>query len=429
MRIGKLTMLLLLIFLIAGVVISLISISWNIHSEIPKSTPEDNSTPEKTERTGNGYVKTDVTDYDKKASDLFDDVVKRVTETRGYMPDVPLEVVTKEWVVKKWGSPSIDEERLKDEEIFYKSLLLVPSNFSFETRKNKEVGGFMAFYWKNKVYVVKENFDPDSKNAGEALAHELEHVIQDMYFSIKHDQSFDGNKAYGAIVEGDAVLMGWIYAGKKVDEEVKGIDQDINCSAEPNKGYGSQESDLNFLYFFPYTFGTKFIAKAYLKGGYKAVDEILKNPPITTEQILHPEKRNEGFEKVKVDGDDYDFLKIDLNDFKLIKDTRMGEFFLYVFLSSHLPDCYSFNAAEGWNGDNLKIFRKNNEFVFYWKIMFDDESEAIEFQETFEKMLDKVAYKQGEWWITKSEFTKEKIKFGRDGKDGREILIAGYGEI
>ncbi len=365
-------------------------------------------------------------DYDVKATALYEDVLRKVSEIRGFTPDVPLKIVTKDWVLKKWGSPSINEEALKDEEVFYKSLLLVPASFSFEVRKNQEVGGFMAFYWEKKIYVVRENFDPSSKGAGEALAHELEHAIQDMYFKVKHDQSFDGDKAYGAIVEGDAVLMGWLYARKNVEEEIKKIDREINCTSEPNKGYGVRESDLNFLYFFPYTFGTEFVAKAYLKGGYKDVDEILKNPPITTEQILHPEKRNEGFEEVKVDKDDYSFLTTDLKDFRLIKDTRMGEFFLYVFLSSHLTDCYSFNAAEGWAGDNLKIFRKDNKFVFYWKILFDDESEATEFQEALERMLNKVAFKQGDLWITKSDFVGEKIKFERNG---REILIAGYGEI
>ncbi len=414
---------LLLIILSAILMVSFFSFSLNLNSGSPKMITNKLATPENS--TKNVTVEK-VDDYDVKATVLYDDVVKRVSEIRGLKPDVPLEIVTKDWVLKKWGSSSINEEALKDEEVFYKSLLLVPANFSFKIRKNQEVGGFMAFYWENKIYVVKENFDPDSKNAGEALAHELEHAIQDMYFSIKHDRSFDGDKAYGAVVEGDAVLMGWLYAKKNIEDEVRKKDQEISCATEPNKGYGDRESDLNFLYFFPYTFGTEFIAKAYLKGGYKAVDKILRNPPVTTEQILHPEKRNEGFEEVKVDKDDYSFLTTDLKDFRLIKDTRMGEFFLYVFLSSHLTDCYSFNAAEGWAVDNLKIFRKDNKFVFYWKVLFDDESEATEFQEALERMLNKVAFKQGDLWITKSDFVEEKIKFERNG---REILIAGYGEI
>jgi len=419
MKSGKYTILVLLIFLIIGLTAPLLSTPFN-----PNFSSDLSKKP--TNETTNVAVEKEENGYDTKASDLFYGVVRKVSEIRGYEPDVPLKIVTRDWVVKKWGSSSIDEESLKDGEVFYKSLLLVPSDFSFKVRKNKEVGGFMAFYWENKIYVVKENFDPDSENAGEVLAHELEHVIQDMYFSIKHDRSFDGDKAYGAIVEGDAVLMGWLYAGKKIDEEVKKTNSSINCNVEPNKGYGKYEGNLNFLYFFPYTFGTKFIAKAYLKGGYKAVDEILRNPPVTTEQILHPEKRNEGFEEVKVDEDDYGFLMADLKDFRLIKDTRMGEFFLYVFLSTHLTDCYSFNAAEGWAGDNLKIFRKGNEFVFYWKILFDDENEATEFQEALERMLNKVASKQGGLWTTKSDFVDERIKFERNG---REIFIAGYGKI
>ncbi|MBO8182366.1 MAG: DUF4157 domain-containing protein [Archaeoglobus sp.] len=362
-------------------------------------------------------------DYCNKTQQLFEEVVERVSEIRGYTPDVPLEIVTKEWVVKKWGSSAIDKEALKDEEVFYKSLLLVPSNFSFEARKNKEVGGFMAFFWENKVYVVKENFDPDSKSAGEALAHELEHVVQDMYFNIKHDMSFDGDKAYGAVIEGDAVLMGWLYAGKDIEEEIREINSSIKCSSEPNRGY-EKESNLNYLYFFPYTFGTEYIAKIYLKGGYKAVDEILRNPPTTTAQILHPTKKI-NLTNVKLNDSDF-LLDFRLQQHRVVKDTRMGEFFIYLFLSSHLEDCRALKAAEGWKGDNLKILRNGNEFVYYWKILFDSKSDVEEFESAFESMLKKIGYKQNNCWIADGKYVKEKIKII---KRGNEVLIAGHGEV
>ena len=337
---------------------------------------------------------------------------------------MPLEIVTKEWVLKKWGSPAVDVENLKDEEVFYKSLLLVPSNFSFERRKNEEVGGFMAFYWENKVYVVKENFDPNSKSGGEALAHELEHVIQDMYFNIKHDTSFDGDKAYGAIVEGDAVLMGWLYAGKDIKNEIKEIDSNINCSFEPNNGY-HRESNLNYLYFFPYTFGARYIAEIYLKGGYTAVDDVLRNPPVTTSQILHPSRKANFNLDVRLNESDTAFLNSKIEDGRVVKNTRMGEFFIYVFLSSHLKDCEASKAADGWIGDRLKILREGNEFVYYWKIIFDSKGNAEEFGTALKEMLQKVGYGSDGDWITKGEYVKERIRFTIKGN---EVLIAGYGE-
>jgi hypothetical protein len=356
-------------------------------------------------------------EYNQSVKKIFAKVEKRLSEIRGYKADVAVEVVTKEWVLRKWGSTSIDPESLTDEEVFYKSLLLVPSNFSFEERKNKEVGGFMAFYWEKKVYVVKENFDPNSESGEEALAHELEHVIQERYFKIKHDNTFDGDKAYAAIVEGDAVLAGWLYAEKDLKEEMENINRSVSCSSEPNKGY-VRESNLNYLYFFPYKFGTLYIAKAYLKGGYEEVDKILRDPPTSTSEILHPENQHP-----MVD------TRLDISfeyGYRVLKDTRMGEFFLYIFLSSHLNDCEAFKAASGWIGDHLKILRKGDEFIYYWRILFRGNSDAEEFQFFLEKMLEKIGKKEGKYWITGADYVEEKIRVNRTGN---EVLIVGRGRI
>jgi len=361
--------------------------------------------------------------YNESVQQLFDRVVEKVEEIRGYNPMVEVKVVTKDWVLEKWGSSAINEENLKDEEVFYKSLLLVPSNFSFGARKNKEVGGFMAFYWENKVYVVKENFDPEWEGAGEALAHELEHAIQELYFNLKHDPSFDGDKAYGAVVEGDAVLTGWLYAGKNVEEEVREINESINCFSEPNKGYAG-ESNLNHLYFFPYTFGTEYIVRAYLDGGYAAVDGILKDPPVTTSEILHPGRKS--YRPVRLEESDLNFFKADLKAFRVVKDTRMGEFFLYLFLSSHLNDCEALRAADGWSGDHLRVLRNGDDFVYYWKVSFYGENDAEEFLSAFRAVLEKIGRRVGNYWITGGEYVREEIVFVRDG---REILIAARGRL
>lgn len=360
-------------------------------------------------------------EYNQSVKRVFAKVERGLSEIRGYKADAEVEVVTKKWVLREWGSVSIDPEALKDEEIFYKSLLLVPSNFSFKERKNKEVGGFMAFYWEKKVYVVKENFDPNSESGEEAIAHELEHVIQDRFFKIRHDKTFDGDKAYAAIVEGDAVLAGWLYAGKDVKREVENINKSVRCSSEPNQGY-ARESNLNFLYFFPYKFGTLYIANAYLKGGYDEVDKILRDPPQSTSQILHPEMLPE-IQNFGVEVDP----KVELeNGYRVLKDTRMGEFFLYVFLSSHLSDCEALKAAEGWTGDHLKILRKGNEFIYHWRILFRGDSDAEEFLFFLERMLDKIGERKGDCWITGVEYVKEIIKVKRTGN---EVLIIGEGKV
>jgi hypothetical protein len=354
-------------------------------------------------------------EYYISAFSLYKSVEEKMEKIRGFEVDVPFTVVDKRWVLERWGAEAIDEEYLNDEEIFYKALLLVPSDFRFEERRNKEVGSFMAFYWEGKIYVVRENFNPTDNSSGEALAHELEHAIQDR-FGISSDDTFDGDKAYGAIVEGDAILAGWLYSDKSVENQIKATGEKISCDNEPNKGY---DSNLHLIFYFPYLFGSKFIGSKYLEGGYAEVDKILENPPSTTEQIMHPEKAGEGFEKVDAGFDSSGFDP----QWRVVRDDRMGEFFIYIFLSTHLNDCVAEKAAEGWNGDNLKLIRKNGEFSFVWKISFDSKMDADEFEVALLEMLRKLGEKRDDWWIL--ELNNEKITYERDGK---YITIIGKGE-
>ena len=41
---------------------------------------------------------------------------------------------------------------------------------------------------------------------------------------------------------------------------------------------------------FPYQQGLEFVMTLLDKGGYAAVDAAFKNPPVSTEQILHPDQ-------------------------------------------------------------------------------------------------------------------------------------------
>jgi hypothetical protein len=358
--------------------------------------------------------------YTKRTKALFESVRSRMEEIRGFEISIPLEIVDREWVLSKWGSQAVDEESLMDEEVFYKSLLLVPSDFRYEERKDEEVSSFMAFYWGKKIYVVRENFDPDRNSSGEALAHELEHAIQDM-FNIRTDGTFDGDEASSAIVEGDAVLAGWVYSNKNISEVLNKTRNDIACENEPNKGY---KSNLYNLFYFPYLYGGVYVGKRYLDGGYSLVDELLNNHPNSTEQIIHDKK--EGFMDVRINSLEIRENTYNFTSFKIVKDERMGEFFLYIFLSTHLNDCEAFKSAEGWNGDNFVLLRKGDEFVFGWRIAFDTLRDADEFETSLVRLLEKVGKSKGErrWKVNFS--CDEVFTYEREGK---LISIYGFGKI
>ncbi len=334
--------------------------------------------------------------YDAQANKVFKDVLKGFEKIRGYnISDVQLKIVTKDWVVQQWGGKSYDEEALKDDEVFYKALMLAPSNFSVERQKDEEVSLFMAFAWEGDIYIVKENFDPGSDSAKETLSHELEHIVQERYFNLASDGSYDGDKAIAAITEGDAVVAGWVYTGKDLSTEVKNeVDEEIN-----------ENNSLTTLFLFPYHYGSPFMARFYLDGGFEGVNEVLTNPPSTTEQIIHVEKYLDG-ETFR----DFEGYSPGESNWRLVKDTRMGEYFLYIFLASHVLDSAAFNAASGWDGDRLTIYRNGEDFKWRWKIGFDTVNDANEFYIAAALMLNKLGTKTSESsWVIGEPYVRQEI--------------------
>ena len=351
--------------------------------------------------------------YEAQANQVFKEVLKGFQKIRGYnISDVQLKIVTKDWVVQQWGGRSYDEEALKDDEVFYKALMLAKSNFSVEKQKDEEVGLFMAFAWEGNIYVVKENFDPGSNSARETLAHELEHLVQERYFNLTSDGSYDGDKASAAIVEGDAVVAGWVYAGKNLSIE-------LNNEIEKAHEEIDENNSLTMLFLFPYHYGSTFMARFYLEGGFDKVDEVLRNPPVTTEQILHVEKYLNGETFRNFDG-----LSKPGPDWRVVKDTRMGEYFLYVFLATHVFDSAAYNAASGWDGDRLTVYRNGDDFKWRWKIGFDTENDANEFYIAAALMLNKLGTKISDSsWVIAEPYAKQEIKVEIDGD-----VVTIYGE-
>lgn len=344
--------------------------------------------------------------YETKVNKLYREVLEDFSELRGYYLDennVSLKVVTKKWVLDRWGAGKVeaaDPGYLENEELFLKSLMLVNKNFSYYKRKNEEVGGFMAFSWMGDVYVVKENFDPEYPGAGEALVHELEHIIQRDCFNLRGDGTYDGEKAAGAIIEGDAVLAGRLYAGKNISE--------INV-------YEVDENNvLNFIYLFPYNYGVRYLARYYEKGGYEFVDEVLRNPPTTTEQIIH------------FVNDSFEIPENDVFPCELVKVERLGELFVFSFLAAHINDSEAWRAAEGWNGDSYVLYKNCTglKFRWQWRILWDSEEDAEEFYTTLNETMQKIAKRKENYWITGKGYLNQRISAVLTGN---EVTIDGMG--
>ena len=233
--------------------------------------------------------------------------------------------------------------------------------------------------------------------AGEMLlAHELTHALQDQNFDLdaKLDQSKaddDRQLALKSVAEGDATLTGFAYAVGAMDNNtaellsthLKNLPQALNAEA-PDTPLG-----LSAPLLFQYSEGVRFVAEAYRRGGWPAVDDLYRNPPQSSHQILHPSLY---FDKLAspahltVAG----YQKI-MGGWKPADDNSYGELLLRVILERNLgPQSYELDIATRLIADRMVVLEQSRGVSVIWMLAFTDDQTASHFAVIYAALLDRL---------------------------------------
>lgn len=259
-----------------------------------------------------------------------------------------------------------------------------------------------------------------------AMAHEIYHAIQDQHFDILRLQepfstveNGDFALARSALIEGDATVVMFdfsLYEAGTLPQDGATSISDIPMFAnimkqltfedltalESMMGGGSSSFGapsagdsamakappvFREMLMFPYFAGMRFIIQARQSRGWDEIDAIYDNAPVSTEQIMHPERY--------FAGDEPQILTFDaskaLPGYSQIYDSVMGEFQTLLFLKTPGPGL-GFNpskAAEGWDGDRLFAFEKDDRVVAVHLTAWDSETDAREFYDAAVKVMKK----------------------------------------
>lgn len=226
------------------------------------------------------------------------------------------------------------------------------------------------------------NFLPSSV-ADFFLAHEIVHALQDQQFNLQRYLpkllSTDQKLARMAVVEGDATLMQFFYLLEKLGLQEASLDAWTKNLALSMESLSLEPFHENSFFLsvmlFPYTHGLPFVTRAYQEKGMDGLDRLYTQPPLSTEQILHPEKYP-------------DELPLPMADWEPPKEAfeadTLGEFFIRnYFQFKKLKDATE--LAEGWANDRVYLF--TSPFAFAWKTVWDSPSEAKEFADGLKRFL------------------------------------------
>ncbi len=257
-------------------------------------------------------------------------------------------------------------------------------------------------------------YEPDDKSLtvvteGETLkplewltyAHEYAHALQDVQFDLQglsaRADTFDAGKAVAALREGDANLTEYLFyetlpferqallaaALEKVIEEFSMSPEAARAPRIITETFGWEHS-----------VGPAFVFRLYLEGGFGAIDQAYRDPPRSTEQILHPQKYLSGEAPDDILLPD---LKAALGAGWREKDAGvLGELLTKIYLDTFLSEGRAIEAAAGWGGDAYTLLEDDGGRVLLaMRYSWDTTADAQEF---FQAYLGFATLKsQGQW--------------------------------
>jgi hypothetical protein len=332
----------------------------------------------------------------------MDQIQVEVMQIRGLTLNQPLirDVLTPEQlqdrVVNEFFEDYTEEEAAQDAMVYH-AWGLLDADFDligfFKELYTEQVAGYYDTETKEMYVVQGEGFFGNERMT---YAHEFTHVLQDQNYDLREglqvnqeycEENTEYCAAVTALVEGDASMtqFTWFWRHATAEDQAQ-VQQSYETYESPifDTAPGFIQEDLMF----PYLYGLEFVQSLYDRGGWDAVDAAYENPPVTTEQILHPD-RYPSDQPISVELPD---LEAVLDEgWTEIYNNVLGEWSTYLILTQNIdpgaqlsPDMAR-RAAAGWGGDAYIafLFEDTQQVLLLHRWLWDTGEDADEFWDAF----------------------------------------------
>jgi hypothetical protein len=278
-----------------------------------------------------------------------------------------------------------------------------------------------------QVLLVSERGGP--RDTG-LLTHEFVHALQDQHFDLLRMMltrpfSFDREEAAFALVEGDAVsierrvMRGEAWVRKPLEEVAREEDERFSSY---RKGIGAFFPPLlTETFIFRYRDGLRFVETLRRTRPAVQLDEVFRRPPVSSEQVLHPEKYLAGETPREVETDVEGFAD---EGWRLTATTPLGEIGVRGLLMAGVTVEEARRAAAGWGGDRSFVFeREGRAPLFVWKTTWDTQRDAQEFFRAYNEMLRQRAASVGDASAGDERVWREGDSFTRVRLEGDAVTV------
>jgi hypothetical protein len=228
----------------------------------------------------------------------------------------------------------------------------------------------VASYYNTSDHIFYEVVDQDAPIIYREFiaAHELVHALQDQHGFL--DGEFDNDDAYLAflcVVEGDAMFHQYKYLDKMTFKEKQMLFDYVN-----NLDIPEVNRFLENILMLRYTLGLEFVAYMSMLD----LDVLYENPPVSSEQVMHPEKYIMKEEPIPV-------TIPSPPGWNPLDENVLGEAFIQTILTEHITGKEAEKAARGWGGDAYGYYVRGDTYLYILNTVWDTELDAAEFYEAY----------------------------------------------
>ncbi|MFC1997003.1 hypothetical protein ACFLXI_05270 [Chloroflexota bacterium] len=349
-----------------------------------------------------------VTAIDPESARQMDEIQMQVIMERGLKPTGSIERKLyshedfREKIIQDFfGDYSPEDARI--EALTFTSFGLLQPDYDLYTLYtdlySEQIGGFFDTETKEMVVVQDEGFGGVERFV---YAHEYTHVLQDQNFDLENGLTFNDEdceaetercSAILALIEGDATITQsrWFFSNATTEDQAELLQLMVEETKMPV--FNSAPEFITLGLTFPYEYGYHFVDHLYNIGGWGTIDRAYQIPPLSTEQIMHPDRYP----------DDKPIL-VSLPALEEILGTGweeldrgvMGEWSTYLILAkgldenARIDENQAKSAVQGWGGDAYVVYNKSDtgETVMIMHSVWDSPSDADEFAKSFRDYAD-----------------------------------------
>jgi hypothetical protein len=320
-------------------------------------------------------------------------VEHEVSQVRGlrYTSGVPVQALTPHEMTNAVGKAfdqTVPTELYARRSRAWSTIGVIPLGDSIRSNlhvfQTSHVLGFYVPETGRLVYLGQEQLSPLSHVI---LAHELTHAVDDQHFNLDRIDRLvttcadERQQAALGAVEGSAQFFSFEVAREFLTpQELAQVGAASGSSPTPDIPPFIEQTQL-----WPYQAGLPFISALNASGGRAAVNAALRNLPVSTEQIMHPERYPNDV-PAPIDIPDlsaklgHGWATIDVSD--------VGEEFLNIMIALRLDRTRADEAAAGWDGGIYRAWADDTHVAVEMSTVWDTSQDAQQFATTMTDWID-----------------------------------------